>query len=72
MDLDEILKSRPIIILIYKYTVYVIYPVSWCLSNREDQILLTHYFEHLIKRPEQYLQSGLYLMTLMGSIIHGY
>ena len=21
------------------------YPVSWCLSNKEDQILLTHYFE---------------------------
>ena len=71
MDLGEILKSRPIIILIYKYTVYI-YPVSWYLSNREDQILLIHYFEHLIKRPEQYLQSGLYLMTLMGSIIHGY
>ena len=47
MDLGEILKSRPIIILIYKYTVYI-YPVSWCLSNREDQILLTHYFENLI------------------------
>ena len=26
------------------------YPVSWCLSNREDQILLTHYFEHLKKK----------------------
>ena len=26
------------------------YPVSWCLSNREDKILLTHYFEHLKKK----------------------
>ena len=26
------------------------YPVSWCLSNREDQIPLTYYFEHLKNR----------------------
>ena len=30
------------------------YPVSWCLY-RDNQILLTYYFEHLKKRSEQYL-----------------
>ena len=25
------------------------YPLSWCLSNREDQILLIYYFEYLKK-----------------------
>ena len=26
------------------------YPVSWCLSNRQDQTLLIYYFEHLKKK----------------------
>ena len=26
------------------------YQVSWCLSNRKDQILLKHYIEHLKKK----------------------
>ena len=48
------------------------YPVLWCLSNREDQILLIHYFEQLKKKTRTISPNGLCLMTLMGSIMHGY
>ena len=67
----KLCKSRPI----YWYTNIVYsegYSVSWCLRNREDQILLTLLWTPWRKTPEQYLQSSLYLMSLMGSIKHGY
>ena len=67
----KLCKSRPI----YWYTNIVYsegYSVLWCLSNREDQILLTLLWTPWRKTPEQYLQSSLYLMSLMGSIKHGY
>ena len=75
MDSMRLCKSSPI--YVYWYTKLPIYgeghPVSWYLSNREDQILLTYYFEHLKNwiRLEQYLQikrRGLYLIILIYSI----
>ena len=47
------------------------YQVSWCLSNREDKILLAYYFEQ-VKKKIRTIYSGLCLMTLMDSIIHRY
>ena len=45
----EIVQKQPI--YVYWYTKLPIYgeghPVSWYLSNREDQILLTYYFDTL-------------------------
>ena len=37
------------------------YPVSWCLNNREEQILLTYNFQHLMKKTQT---SGVYIWWL--------
>ena len=44
------------------------YPVSWCLSNRQNQILQTHYFKHLKKRPDNI--SKVVYVLLLCMILH--